>query len=254
MNARVLLGGAAALVFSTALAAADSVSLSPAVVPLRGSFGQSTTQTVTLTNGTSLELSFDLEAKDVFTRDGKRYFSAAGERPNSIAATAVFSTKSVTVPPRQSASVVVTLTLPFTTEQRAVVVLFKGTTKIENGKTSATASLGTLLTFTLSNAISLLASDLTAQLQSATSNAAFEVSFTNDGTEPVVSKGVAVILDASGTIVGKAPFEPRRLLPGERVTVRTEYPGELPAGRYRVLSTFDYEGKALTRTSELVVP
>ena len=35
--------------------------------------------------------------------------------------------------------------------------------------------------------------------------------------------------------------------------MRAEYPGELAAGRYRVLATFEYEGKALTKTAEFVV-
>ena len=57
----------------------------------------------------------------------------------------------------------------------------------------------------------------------------------------------------TGTIAGKTAFPAQRVLPGERVTFRTEYPGELRSGRYRVLSTFEFAGQALTRTGALVV-
>ena len=65
---------------------------------------------------------------------------------------------------------------------------------------------------------------------------------------------MAVILDGGGTIVGKAAFPTRRLLPGERVEAAVEYAGELARGSYRALATFDVGGRALTRSTQLVVP
>jgi hypothetical protein len=54
--------------------------------------------------------------------------------------------------------------------------------------------------------------------------------------------------------VGKAPFEDQRLLPGERLLFRTEYPGELKAGDYRVFASFQYEEKVLTNSMDFSVP
>jgi hypothetical protein len=76
----------------------------------------------------------------------------------------------------------------------------------------------------------------------------------NDGEEPIEARGMAVILDGAGALVGKAPFPLRRLLPGERTTVATDYPGELRAGRYRAVVTFDGAGHAVTSSQPLVVP
>jgi hypothetical protein len=233
---------------------AGSLSLSPAVVTLAGDFGQSTTQTLTIRNETALELTFDLVAKDVSVRGGRRVFLDPGELADGIAATAVFSERSISVPAGQKQSVEVTLTLPRATRQRAVVAIFRGTTPIRNDATSATASLGTLLTFTLSDGVSIFASDLTAKAQSATGNTAFVQSFTNDGQEPVLVKGVTVVLDGRGTLVGKVPFEARRLLPDEDVILRGEFPGELASGRYRALSTVEAAGRAITRSAGFVVP
>lgn len=231
-------------------ASAGTLTLSPAVVPLSGRLGQSAAQSLTLRNDTELPLAFVLEAKDVVVRDGRRVFVDAGELPDGIAATAVFSVGELTVGPGESRSVQLVVTLPRGAVQRAVLALFRGTTRIGN----ATASLGALLTFTVSGEFSLAAESPVVQPQTASANLGFQVALANDGREPLVPKGVAVILDARGALVARVAFESRRLLPGERTTVRAEYPGELPAGAYRALATFEYEGRAATRQAEFRVP
>ena len=89
-----------------------ALSLSPAVVMLRGEHGQSTTQVLTLRNGTSRAFSFELVAQDVIAPEGTRTLVDAGTIPGSIAETAVFSPRRVDVPPGQSVTVRVTVTLP----------------------------------------------------------------------------------------------------------------------------------------------
>jgi len=234
-------------------AAAQTVSLTPSVIELNGKYGQSTTQTLRMTNATGLALTFVLQAQDVVVVGGKRVFVPAGDVVHSIAATAVFVPRTVTIPAGASRAVSLTVTVPPLAGPRAIVALFKGTTRIIKGKSASTVSLGTLLTFTLSTEHSLAASDLSVSPQSETRNAAFEITFTNDGGEPATPRGVAVILNASGAIIGRATFEPLRVLPGERLTFTAGYPGELKDGTYRVVSTFEFAGKALTRTAQLVV-
>ena len=39
----------------------------------------------------------------------------------------------------------------------------------------------------------------------------------NSGTEPVLPEGAAAALISNGALVGKAIFDPQRLLPGERL-------------------------------------
>lgn len=229
------------------------MTLSPSVIELKGSVGQSTTQTLTMANQTDIDLAFDLLAQDVVTSGGKRIFVAAGDLPEGIAATAVFAPSRVVVPAHGSKSVTVTVTIPHDVTTRAIVALFKGTTIVGAGARTATVSLGTLMTFTLSGAISVQTSELAVMPQSDARNAGFEIAFDNGGAEPVTPKGILVILNQDGTIAGKTSFVSQRVLPGERVTYRTEYPGELRSGRYRVLSTFEIAGQALTRSGALVV-
>lgn len=234
---------------------APSLSLSPAVVMTKGTYGQSTTQTLTLTNGTPREMTFDLVAEDVVIRDGKRVFVPAGEAPGSIAATAVFSAPSVVVKPFATATVDVRFTLPAATDVRAVVALFRGTNRIpsSSGAVFMTASLGTLLTFTVSDRIQVAADPITTETQTMEANATIGEWLTNTGAEPIVPEGMVAVLDDSGALVSKAPLPAQRLLPGERLEFKAECPALLPAGHYRVLASYQFEGQTVTKAGELIV-
>ncbi|HKR63348.1 MAG TPA: Fn3-like domain-containing protein [Thermoanaerobaculia bacterium] len=245
---------AAALFATAAFAKNDgTVSLAPAVIMLRGEAGQSTQQTLYVENGTSRPLTFALEANDVIVRNGKRELVPAGSIASSIAATAVFSAKSVTVKPGERAAVNVTVTIPRDNAPRAIVALFRGTDRIMNGSVATSASLGALLTFALSDSIAMKTEPLFVQPQTATANLSVAQTCENSGTEPFVAKGMLAVMDASGRLAGKAALTPRRLLPGERVQLGASYSAELQPGRYRVLVTYDYEGRALTQSADVDV-
>jgi hypothetical protein len=240
---------------SAVSAARSSVSLSPAVAMVKCKLGESYSQTLTVTNQTGQELVFEMVAEDVVVRDGKRMFVPAGETPEGIAATAVFTQKEVVVKPGQSSSVGVTFTVPPETPLRAAVAAFRGSTKISNGGAiKMTASLGTLFSFTVSENSRVETAALAVTAQSATANLGISQILTNTGSEPVVVDGVAAVLDQAGAMVGKAAFEPERLLPGERVPFRTDYPAELKTGRYRVLASFQYGENVITSSSDFTVP
>ena len=244
----------ALLVATAAFAATDgTVSLSPAVITLRGEAGQSTRQTLFLRNSTSRTLAFEVEAADVIVRHGRRVFVAAGATPGSIAATAVFSEKRLTVPSGATAAVTVTLTIPRGSPQRAVVALFHGKDKIVNGNVTTTSSLGALLTFSLSDGVAMTADPLVVQPQTATSNLAVTQTCLNAGAEPLVTRGMLAVIGRDGRLIGKSALQPRRLLPGERATLGAEYGAELRPGHYRLLVTYDYEGHALSQSTEVEV-
>ncbi len=232
-----------------------SLSLSPAVVMAKGNFGQSITQTLQLTNGTAREMAFEMVAEDVVVVDGHRVFVPAGELKGSIAATAVFSASSVIAKPFSAASVEVRFTMPAGSDIRAVVAMFRGTNKIPSpsGDVSMTASLGTLITFTMSEHFQVAADSIQAYDQSDVTNATISEWLTNTGSEPVVPEGMVAFLDASGALVGKAPLPAQRLLPGERLEFKAECASALASGRYRVLASYQFEGKTITQAGELTV-
>ena len=225
-----------------------SISLTPAVVMAKGTFGQGLTQTLSLSNHTAVDFAFDLVAEDVVIKDGKRIFVPAGETEHSIASSAVFSQKTITVKAFTTGSVDVRLTIPADTKIRAVVAMFRGTNKLPTSTSSVamTASLGALLTFNLTENVKLDPEPVQVKPASETSNLIISQWITNNGTEPVLPEGTTVILNGSGALVGKSVFPSQRLLPGERLEFAAEYPEPLPAGEYKALSSFQFEGKTLT--------
>lgn len=234
-------------------AAAQSLILRPAAVPLKGEIGQSVQQALTLQNDSDLPLEFEVVAQDVVVRDGQRVFVEAGRIAGSIAATAVIEPKRVRVAARSSATATVLFTLPHGMQHRAAVALFKGVTPVQSGNRKATLSLGTLFTFAISDAVAV-EGRLAATPPSGNTNGAFSSRLVNVGQEPVVPAGLAVVMDAKGRLVGKSAFAPKRLLPGESATLVADFPGDLDSGDYRAVATFDVAGKPLTLVSPFVVP
>jgi hypothetical protein len=206
-----------------------SLSVSPAVVMLQGTPGQSTTQTLTI-------------------------YVDAGQLASGIAATAVFSRKSVTVAPGERANVTVTVTIPPNPASRAVIALFHGTTRMKSAGMNATASLGTLMTFALSANATATATPLMVKPPTATTNLSISQQLVNSGTEPVLARGVLAIVNQAGVLVAKQALPARRILPGEKFDMSAEYGGELPAGHYRAFVTYDFQNsKSLTSAAEFDV-
>jgi hypothetical protein len=235
--------------------ARSSVSLAPAVVLVRCKFSQSYTQMMALTNQTEQDFVFEMVAEDVAVQDGKRGFVRAGETPGSIAATAIFTQKQGVVKPGETASVGVTFTVPPETSLRAAVVLFRGLSKYSSrSQVMMTASLGALFTFTVSDNFRIEGSPIAVHAQSPTANLSISQVLTNTGSEPVIASGIAAVLNGTGTLVGKTSFDEQRLLPGERLLFRAEYPSELKTGSYRVLASFEYEENVITSSTDFRVP
>lgn len=257
MKVKILLcTGLLALLVPTLLSAREgALSAAPAVVMLRGNAGQSTTQVLTIMNSTSQPFSFEMLARDVVVRNGARSFVDAGKVAGSVAATAVFSTKAATVLPGEKMNVSVTLTVPANPTVRAVVTMFHGTTKMNSYGMNVVASLGTLMTFALTDQVSANASPLEVKTPTASTNLTLAQRLANDGNEPLLAKGMLAILNGNGTLVAKSALPARRLLPGERTDVRAEYPGELLRGHYLALVTYDLQnGKTITSSGQFDVP
>jgi hypothetical protein len=249
----------AAMLFGLAAAAplsADvgSMSVSPSEVMLRGTVGQTTTQTLSFTNNTSRVLSFEMMAQDAVVHDGVRSYVEAGTIAAGIAATAVFSPKVFTATPGASVDIKVTVTIPPNAAVRAIAVMCQGTTKLGVKPLQMTASVGTLFTFALEgDVIAATASPLLIQTPTASSNLVAGQEVANSGTEPVVATGMLVILDGSGAMIGRQTIAGWRMLPGETTPVRVVYDGRLAAGRYRAMVTYDLTDKTLTSVAEFDV-
>ncbi len=250
----VVAGLLSASVAQTFAQGGSSLSLSPSVVMLKSTFGQTIKQAITLNNGTAQGLDFEMIAEDVIVKNGKRVFVPAGEVPHSIAATAVFSERFGHVEPGGNQAIQVLLTVPDQTNIRAVVIYFRAKhVVVEHGTVSITATVGALVTFVLTDDIAVQGEPIRVHPATASENLKIVQALKNTGTEPVVPDGVAAFVDAGGTLAAKIPFQSQRLLPGERLDFSAEYAGRLKPGAYHVLCTFSFEGKALTNSVEMRV-
>jgi hypothetical protein len=234
---------------------APSISLSPAVIMLRAKPGQGTTQTLTISNQTSGQFGFALTAFDVVVRDGVRTFVPAGETAGGIAQTAVFSPRTLVLGPGESGVVRVTVTVPEKPSVRAIVALFQGQTVVSvQGGVGVTGSLGSLITFTLSNQFQVDSLPLGIVNATASENLSLSERLINNGSEPVIPKGTLAIVGSGGELIGKVPIAPQRLLPGEQRDFTVAYPTALKPGKYRALISLKHEGGLLTRSLDFVLP
>ena len=227
-----------------------ALTVAPAVLQLRGSFGQNTTQRLTITNGTSVPFTFDLLAQDVVVRDGKRRFADAGSVAGSIAATAIFSRNTLIVQPGATEAVDVTVTIPQAAQHRAMVAIFRSTSRFVQNNVPMTASIGTLLTFSIAGDVTVTTEPLAVTPQSAAANLTVSQKCINRGTDPVVARATAAVLDAKGTLISRTNLDARRILPGEATTLAGEFAADLAPGHYKVLVTYDFGGKSVTTVGE----
>jgi hypothetical protein len=237
-------------------AARPTLTLSPAVVLAKIKSGQGVTQTLKMSNMTGGTFQFDLEVQDVVVRNGERIYLPAGEAESSIAASAVITPHSLTVPPMEQGTASVTLTIPQKTALRAVVVYFRGRLQTPNdpGSVGLGASLGALITFEMSDDHAFKAVAFNASPQTETTNQVVSHELVNTGSEVVVPKGATAIIDDSGRSVAKAGFAAHRLLPGERITFSATCPAQLKPGHYRAISSFEADTRIITASGEFSVP
>jgi hypothetical protein len=128
------------------LAGPGSLTMVPSFIMATVSPKQSATYTLVVNNLTSRELTFEVEGKDLVLKDGKPVYVVANQRPDTIAGSILFSTKSLNVKAGQSASLDLTLTMPAQTQVHGVLVVLKGSDQFIAGQGAAlTPSLGALI-------------------------------------------------------------------------------------------------------------
>jgi hypothetical protein len=120
-------------------------------------------------------------------------------------------------------------------------------------KAYATASLGTYIMLDLSQDVSVDPGPVEVTPQTPTAKAAVIQRFLNSGEEPVVMKGVAVVLNQFREPVAKMTFSERRLLPREQQEFKSDVPVELKPGRYQVYASFLCAGRAITNSAGFVI-
>jgi hypothetical protein len=129
-------------------AESPSLTLTPAVILAQGNPGQNISNTLVINNQSNRELAFEIAAEDMEVREGRLVAVRAGELPASVAATVLFSNRTMNVKPWLNASVKVSLTIPSPSPVLAVLIVMSGKDSIPTSPGIALqAILGTLITF-----------------------------------------------------------------------------------------------------------
>ncbi len=230
------------------------ISLSPAVIAVEAKPGQTFSQNLTLWNNTIQELSFQMEARDVVVRDGKRVFLPAGEVEGSIARYAVFTAQNVVALPGSFATTRVTVTVPNSPGPRAIACIFMGKTVMGVRQSVAmTGSLGALVTFTLADDFQVQSQPPHVAVDMEAQSIAFRQSLKNTGSDPVVPKGVIAVTNESGALVARLPVSGQRLLPGESLEFTAEHPSLLKTGKYRAMLLLENESAFFSNAAEFTI-
>lgn len=231
-----------------------SISLTPAVIMVKAKPGQTFSQELTLWNNTSQALAFQMEARDVVVRNGKRVFVPAGEVEGSIARNAVFSERNPIAPPGASATTTVTVTIPDSAGPRAIACIFMGKTIMGTRNAVAmTGSLGALVTFTMADDFRVQSQPLQVSVDTDAQSITFRQSLTNAGSDPVVPKGVLAVTNEIGRLVTRLSLSGQRLLPGETMEFTAEHAGLLKSGKYRVISLMENESALFSNSAEFTI-
>jgi hypothetical protein len=231
-----------------------AIALTPAVIMVKAKPGQTFSQDLTLWNNTIDELKFQLQAEDIVVRDGKRVFVPAGELEGGIAHYAVFTDTDVMVLPGASFTTRVTVTIPAQAQPRAIACIFMGKTPIANGNSLAmTASLGSLVTFTLADDFKVESKPMQISVDADAHTVTFRQHVTNTGSDPLVPKGAVAIMNAKGTVVARLPVAGQRLLPGESMDFTAERPSLPKAGKYKALFLLQQEHTVFSNEGEFTI-
>jgi hypothetical protein len=216
--------------------------------------GQSFSQELTLWNNTLQELEFQMEARDVVVRDGKRVFLPAGEIEGGIARYAVFMDRDVIALPGSSVTTTVTVTVPNAPAARAIACIFMGKTIMGTRNSVAmTGSLGALFTFTLADDFHVQSQPLQVSVDADANSITFRQGFTNVGTDPVVPKGVIAVTGENGRLVARLPVSGQRLLPGETQEFTAEHSGLPKTGRYHATVLMENESAFFSNAAEFSI-
>jgi hypothetical protein len=230
-----------------------ALTLTPAVIMVKAKPGQTFSQDLTLWNNTIDELTFHMEAEDIVVKDGRRVFVPAGELEGGIARYAVFTDNDVIAMPGSFVSTRVTVTVPQSPNPRAIACIFRGNTLIGSGAVTMTASLGSLVTFTLGNDFKVQNQPLKTAVDTDAKMVTFSEDIKNSGGDPIVPKGVLAIMNESGALVTKLPITGPRLLPGESARLTAEHPGLPKPGNYTVKFLLENENAVFSNSAEFTV-
>ena len=242
--------------FKDAQAQQDSMAVTPVSVEAKVKRGSSYTQTFTLTNNTGTRLRFRCSVLDVWYDDrNNRITGAPGTLPRSASPWVQFIPGDVLVEPRTSTKVKAIIIVPqtaaggyytmpvFETLPLGTSMHVSTTSQGNTATASFTVRFRGLMMITTLDASEYNVEILGGRIVPPSSSTQFlvELDLLNRSTAHVRVRGSFAILNYSGDLVGRGTIPEKRYLPGQHNTLRTEWAGELPPGKYTSVITLSYD-------------
>ncbi len=244
------------LCFGKAHAQQDSIAVTPVSIDAKVKRGASYTQIFNLTNNTATRLRFQCSVGDIwYDEHNNQITGKPGTLPRSASLWVQFSPSEVIVEPRSSTVVKAIITIPQTAAGGYYSMpVFEATAADHSIQVStapqastATASIavrfrGLMMVTTLDSSeynVEILGGRISPP--SASSELVVELELYNRSTAHVRVRGAFAILNSSGGLAGRGTIREKRYLPGQKNTLRTEWAGALPPGKYTSVITLSYE-------------
>ena len=262
------------LCFGRAHAQQNSIAITPVSIDAKVKRGTSYTQTFNLTNNTGTRLRFQCSVQDIwYDEHNNRITGNPGTLPRSASLWVQFLPNEVIVEPRSSTAVKAVITVPQTAAGGYYSMpVFEAkpagnSTQVSTAPESSTATASIAVRFRgLMMVTTLDASEYNVEIlggrispPSASAELNVELELYNRSTAHVRVRGAFAILNSSGGLAGRGTIREKRYLPGQQNTLRTDWAGALPPGKYTSVITLSYdrvgtEPATLVYELPLVVP
>ena len=250
----ILLFVCAATVFvGTAHGQKNSLGLTPAMVDANVKRGKTYVQEFTVVNDTGTRLRFHCFVNDYwYGEKNERVITRPGTQPRSASNWVQFSPSEIIIEPRSSGVVKAIISVPESAAGGYYTIPFfegepveKPTDTQKDGTAIAAVAvrLGGLLMLATEDKSEYNLSVAGAKVLPPTAASALEMQFdlNNSSTAHARVRGMFVILDAAGKIVGRGRVEEKRYLPGQRDFLNTTWAGELSSGKFTAIVTLTYD-------------
>jgi hypothetical protein len=247
--------GLAGIVFACACAnsaQAQSLSLTPALLDAQVRRGATYGNSFTLMNNTDARLRVHCSLNDYwYDEKNRRITGRPGTLPRSASSWIQFSSTELVLEPHSSSRVKFVISVPQDAAGGYYTSPTFETEAVDEPPAGGTPTSQTRIKIRFQGLLLLTTTDATeynveimgVQISPPTASRSLElnVDVRNRSTTHTRVGGMFALLDASGKLACRGKIKEKRLLPGERNTLKTAWVGELASGHYRAVVTLNYD-------------
>lgn len=238
----------------SAAAQTAGVGVSPVVVEETAAAGAARAIKFKVTNNTRHAQRVRVSAKDVWYADGKRVEAEPGTQPRSATGWVRFYPAVLVVAPSGTGTVEAVVTVPPNVSGSFYTMPVFDISRAEDApsKGSTAAFLyrlqGRIVLTTPDSSPALSVVGVKVEPPTATTPLSLKLELANTGDAHIVPSPTFALLDGRGQLVARGKLTSGKLMPGEHATASGTWAGELPQGRYSVVSSVSFKAADSDKT------